>query len=50
MWRNLLDVELNTLVEVDDNMPMLGAYAFALPFPPTYDPPPDECGVDALLQ
>lgn len=45
MKKYLLDVELNTLAG-DDDSPILGPY----PFPPPYDPPPDECGVDALLQ
>lgn len=45
--KNSLDVELNTLDD-DDKVPMFGAYALLLVLAP-YDPP-DECGVDALLQ
>lgn len=44
----LLDVELNTLDEDADSVPIFGAYPF--PFPAPYEPPPDECGVDALEQ
>lgn len=43
-----LDVELNTLDEDDDKVLIFDAYALLL-FPVPYEPP-DECGVDALLQ
>lgn len=40
--------ELKTLAGEEDNPVMLGAVAYPLLLP--YDPPPDECGVEALLQ
>lgn len=42
-------MELKTLAGDEDNVPIFGPGAYPFP-PPPYEPPPDECGVDALLQ